>query len=36
LKKPFARSLEFVKRSQILMVASHQDDTLRRLCNKGA
>jgi ABC-2 type transport system ATP-binding protein len=34
-KKAFARLLQLVERSRILMVASHQDDTLRRLCNKA-
>ena len=35
-KKAFARLLQLVERSRILMVASHQDETLRRLCNKAA
>jgi ABC-2 type transport system ATP-binding protein len=35
-KKAFARLLKLVERSRILMVASHQDDTLRQLCNKAA
>jgi ABC-type polysaccharide/polyol phosphate transport system ATPase subunit len=35
-KKAFARLLELVERSRILMIASHQDDVLRRLCNKAA
>ena len=35
-KKAFARMLQLVERSRILMVASHQDETLRRLCNKAA
>jgi ABC-2 type transport system ATP-binding protein len=35
-KKAFARLLQLVERSRILMVASHQDDTLRHLCNKAA
>jgi homopolymeric O-antigen transport system ATP-binding protein len=35
-KKAFARLLQLVERSRILLVASHQDDTLRRLCNKAA
>jgi ABC-type polysaccharide/polyol phosphate transport system ATPase subunit len=34
-KKAFARLLQLVERSRILMVASHQDETLRRLCNKA-
>jgi ABC-type polysaccharide/polyol phosphate transport system ATPase subunit len=28
--------LQLVERSRILIVASHQDATLRRLCNKAA
>jgi ABC-2 type transport system ATP-binding protein len=35
LKKSFVRLLQLVERSRILMVASHQDETLRRLCNKA-
>ena len=35
-KKAFARLLGLVERSRILMIAAHQDDTLRRLCNKAA
>jgi ABC-2 type transport system ATP-binding protein len=35
-KKAFARLLKLVERSRILMLAAHQDDTLRRLCNKAA
>jgi ABC-2 type transport system ATP-binding protein len=35
-KKAFARLLQLVERSHILLVASHQDDTLRHLCNKAA
>ena len=35
-KKAFARMLQLVERSRILMVASHQDETLRHLCNKAA
>lgn len=35
-KKAFARLLGMVERSRILMVAAHQDDMLRRLCNKVA
>ena len=35
-KKAFARLLQLVERSHILMLAAHQDDTLRRLCNKAA
>jgi ABC-2 type transport system ATP-binding protein len=35
-KKAFARLLQLVERSRILVVASHQDATLRRLCNKAA
>jgi ABC-type polysaccharide/polyol phosphate transport system ATPase subunit len=35
-KKAFARLLQLVERSRILVVASHQDETLRRLCNKAA
>jgi ABC-2 type transport system ATP-binding protein len=35
-KKAFARLLQLVERSRILIVASHQDETLRRLCNKAA
>jgi ABC-2 type transport system ATP-binding protein len=32
--KAFARVLKLVERSRILIVASHQDDMLRRFCNK--
>jgi ABC-2 type transport system ATP-binding protein len=35
-KKAFARLLKLAERSRILMVAAHQDETLRRLCNKAA
>jgi ABC-type polysaccharide/polyol phosphate transport system ATPase subunit len=35
-KKAFARILKLIERSRILIVAAHQDDTLRRLCNKAA
>jgi ABC-2 type transport system ATP-binding protein/lipopolysaccharide transport system ATP-binding protein len=35
-KKAFARLLQLVERSRILMIAAHQDDILRRLCNKAA
>jgi ABC-type polysaccharide/polyol phosphate transport system ATPase subunit len=34
-KKAFARLLQLVERSRILMIAAHQDDILRRLCNKA-
>jgi ABC-2 type transport system ATP-binding protein len=34
-QKAFARLLQLVDRSRILMVAAHQDDMLRRLCNKA-
>jgi ABC-type polysaccharide/polyol phosphate transport system ATPase subunit len=34
-EKAFARLLKLVERSRILMVAAHQDDILRRLCNKA-
>ena len=34
-QKAFARLLQLVERSRILMVAAHQDDMLRRLCNKA-
>jgi ABC-2 type transport system ATP-binding protein len=34
-QKAFARLLQLVERSRILMVAAHQDDILRRLCNKA-
>jgi ABC-2 type transport system ATP-binding protein len=34
-KKAFARLLQLVERSRILMIATHQDDALRRLCNKA-
>ena len=34
-KKAFARLLQLVERSRILMLAAHQDDTLRCLCNKA-
>lgn len=33
--KAFARLLKLVERSRILIVAAHQDDILRRICNKG-
>ena len=36
VKKAFARLLQLVERSRILIVAAHQDATLRRLCNKAA
>jgi ABC-type polysaccharide/polyol phosphate transport system ATPase subunit len=35
-QKAFTRLLKLVERSRILMVAAHQDDTLRKLCNKAA
>jgi len=35
-RKAFARLLKLAERSRILMVAAHQDETLRRLCNKAA
>jgi homopolymeric O-antigen transport system ATP-binding protein len=35
-KKAFARLLKLVERSRILMLASHNDDMLRHLCNKAA
>jgi ABC-type polysaccharide/polyol phosphate transport system ATPase subunit len=35
-KKAFTRLLGLVERSRILIVAAHQDDILRRLCNKVA
>jgi ABC-2 type transport system ATP-binding protein len=35
-KKAFARLLQLVERSRILMIAAHQDEILRRLCNKAA
>jgi ABC-type polysaccharide/polyol phosphate transport system ATPase subunit len=35
-QKAFARLLKLVERSRILIVAAHQDDTLRKLCNKAA
>jgi ABC-type polysaccharide/polyol phosphate transport system ATPase subunit len=35
-KKAFARLLQLVERSRILLIASHHDDTLRSLCNKAA
>jgi ABC-2 type transport system ATP-binding protein len=35
-QKAFARLLNLIERSRILMIAAHQDDTLRRLCNKAA
>jgi ABC-2 type transport system ATP-binding protein/lipopolysaccharide transport system ATP-binding protein len=28
--------MELVERSRILMIATHQDDMLRRFCNKAA
>jgi len=34
-EKAFARLLGLVKRSRILVVASHQDSMLRRVCNKA-
>jgi ABC-2 type transport system ATP-binding protein len=34
-QKAFARLLQLVERSRTLMVAAHQDDMLRRLCNKA-
>jgi ABC-2 type transport system ATP-binding protein len=34
-QKAFARLLQLVERSRILLVAAHQDDILRRLCNKA-
>ena len=34
-QKAFARLLQLVDRSRILMVAAHQDDVLRRLCNRA-
>ena len=34
-QKAFARLLKLVERSHILMIATHQDDTLRLLCNKA-
>jgi ABC-type polysaccharide/polyol phosphate transport system ATPase subunit len=34
-EKAFARLLKLVERSRILVVAAHQDDMLRRICNKG-
>jgi ABC-2 type transport system ATP-binding protein len=33
--KAFARLHRLVQRSRILMVAAHQDELLRRLCNKA-
>jgi ABC-type polysaccharide/polyol phosphate transport system ATPase subunit len=33
-EKAFARLLKLVERSRILMVAAHQDEILRRICNK--
>jgi ABC-type polysaccharide/polyol phosphate transport system ATPase subunit len=35
-KKAFTRLLGLVERSRILMIASHQDEMLRQLCNKAA
>jgi ABC-type polysaccharide/polyol phosphate transport system ATPase subunit len=35
-KKAFARLMTMVERSRILIIAAHQDDMLRRLCNKAA
>jgi ABC-2 type transport system ATP-binding protein len=35
-KKAFARLMSMVERSRILIIAAHQDDMLRRLCNKAA
>jgi ABC-2 type transport system ATP-binding protein len=35
-KKAFARLLHLVERSHILMMAAHQDEILRRFCNKAA
>jgi ABC-2 type transport system ATP-binding protein len=35
-KKAFARLLKLAERSRILIVAAHQDDTLRQLCTKAA
>jgi ABC-2 type transport system ATP-binding protein len=34
-EKAFARLHRLVERSRILMVAAHQDDLLRRLCDKA-
>jgi ABC-2 type transport system ATP-binding protein len=34
-EKAFARLMKIVARSRILMVAAHQDDLLRRICNKA-
>lgn len=34
-EKAFARLLRLVERSRILIIAAHQDDMLRRLCNKA-
>jgi ABC-2 type transport system ATP-binding protein len=34
-EKAFARLLRLVERSRILVIAAHQDDMLRRLCNKA-
>jgi ABC-2 type transport system ATP-binding protein len=34
-EKAFARLLRLVERSRILVVAAHQDDMLRRICNKA-
>jgi ABC-2 type transport system ATP-binding protein len=34
-EKAFARLLQLVERSRILMVAAHNDDMLRRLCKKA-
>jgi ABC-type polysaccharide/polyol phosphate transport system ATPase subunit len=35
-KKAFARLTSMVERARILIIAAHQDDMLRRLCNKAA
>ena len=34
-QKAFSRLLHLIERSRILMLAAHQDDLLRRLCNKA-
>jgi len=34
-EKAFARLSRLIERSQILIVAAHQDDILRRMCNKA-
>jgi ABC-2 type transport system ATP-binding protein len=35
-EKAFTRLLNLIERSRILILAAHQDDTLRRLCTKAA